>query len=251
MNQLTASVGKKLASYFGFRITNAKCRWGVDHIDDILKVVGNPSRVRCIFDVGANIGENALAYAKRFPSATIFAFEPVDETFSRLQQNLREHRQILPVHCALGDFNGRSRCNLHADSRNNTLIGGLKDVFHSNPSGDQEVRVSTLDTYFTEQGIESVDLLKIDTEGFDLAVLRGASETLRRKQIKFIYFEFHHLLPGEDTGQLGSLVPIAEFLHRFDFRFLTVYTDSVHGNESMGTYNALFLSGSSEYSWKY
>ena len=251
LNQISVPIAKKIAGYFGYRLINANRRWGVDHIDDIQRIVGDLSKIRCVFDVGANVGANALAYATRFPNARILAFEPVFESFGHLKSNSRNIRRILPIHCALGNHNGISQCSIHADSRNNTLVAGLEDEFHSSPSGNQDVQVVTLDTFVSEQGVGSIDLLKIDTEGYDLAVLQGASETLRRKEIKFVYFEFHHLLPRQATSQLGSLISIAEFLDRFDFRFLTIYTDSVHGDEPMGTYNALFLLNSSEYSWRF
>lgn len=251
INQLGVSVGKRLAGYFGYRLVNGNRRWGVDHIDDIRKIIGEHSKIRCVFDVGANVGANALTYAKSFPIAKVHAFEPVHETFGHLKRNTRENERILPVRYALGSFNGLSQCNIHSDSRNNSLIAGLTDKFHASPSGSQSVQVVTLDTYVSDQGLGAIDLLKIDTEGYDLAVLQGASETLKCKQIKFVYFEFHHLLCRGESNQLGSLVSIAQFLEQFGFRFLTIYTDSVHGNEPMGTYNALFLLDSGEYSWRF
>jgi hypothetical protein len=131
------------------------------------------------------------------------------------------------------------------------LIKGLKDHLHANSNRSEEVSVFTLDSVKEKLGVEIIDLLKIDTEGFDLAVLEGASETLRRREVNFVYCEFHHLLRRESAAQLGSLIEVAEFLNDHNYRFLTIYTDSVHGRESMGTYNALFLMNKNDFNWRF
>jgi FkbM family methyltransferase len=242
---------KSFLGHVGYRVVNARRRWGVDHLDDIYRIVGAPNKVREVFDVGANVGLTARAYAKAFPHSRVVAFEPVLETFKKLVKNTRSNPRIVPNRCALGNFNGITTCTLQEDSRNNSLLQGLKDELHASYERSEEVQVFTLDSVKERLGIGVLDLLKIDTEGFDLAVLEGASETLRRREVNFVYFEFHHLLQRESAGQLGSLMDVAEFLRDHDYRFLTIYTDSVHGHESMGTYNALFIVNSNEFKWRF
>jgi FkbM family methyltransferase len=242
---------KKFIGRLGYRVVNASRRWGVDHLDDIYRIVGDPNKIREVFDVGANVGLTASTYAEAFPKSRVLAFEPVRGTFEMLAKNTRSNRRIVPNHCALGNFNGVTSCTLQGDSRNNSLLQGLKDQLHANSNRSEEVQVFTLDSVKEKFGIGAIDLLKIDTEGFDLAVLEGASETLRRGEIKFIYCEFHNLLRRRSVAQLGSLVELAEFIGGHNYRFLTMYTDSVHGHESIGTYNALFLINSSGFSWKF
>ena len=251
LSEPLVSVVKNLVGRFGYRLINASRRWGVDHLDDIFRIVGDPNRVREVFDVGANVGCTANTYAQAFPKSRVFAFEPVLESFNKLEKNTRTNLRIVPNHCALGNFNGVTSCTLHDDSRNNSLIKGLKDHLHANSNRSEEVSVFTLDSVKEKLGVEIIDLLKIDTEGFDLAVLEGASETLRRREVNFVYCEFHHLLRRESAAQLGSLIEVAEFLNDHNYRFLTTYTDSVHGRESMGTYNALFLTNKNDFNWRF
>jgi FkbM family methyltransferase len=207
--------------------------------------------VNCILDVGANVGSTAIEYSEQFPKAKVFAFEPVSQTFEVLKRNTQGRERIIPIQKALGDFIGVAKCAIHEDCRNNSLIGGLTDQLHSVTQGEQQVEVTTLDEIASEREIDFIDLLKIDAEGFDLAVLHGAKKSLELKKIKLIYFEFHHLLSQTSGAQLGDLATIANFLKGYGYRFITIYTDSVHGAEALGTYNALFLAKDSGDSWRY
>jgi hypothetical protein len=58
-----------------------------------------------MFDVGAHVGETALALALEFPEATIHAFEPVKDIFARLQWNCRKYPNVICHHAALGSKN--------------------------------------------------------------------------------------------------------------------------------------------------
>jgi hypothetical protein len=91
-----------------------------------------------------------------------------------------------------------------------------------------------------ERGIERINLLKIDTEGFDLQVLEGAQESLRDGRIDFIYLEFNTVLPKEGTAG-GALAPLASFLQPFRFNLVSTYTDHlVTTGEFFSGFNALF-----------
>ena len=70
------------------------------------------------------------------------------------------------------------------------------------------------------------DLLKIDTEGFDLEVLKGADAMLKRGVISFVYFEFNDIQPGENSAG-GALDPIDAFLRRYQYRFIASYNDYI------------------------
>lgn len=242
---------KKAIRFFGYRIVNVKRRWGIDVYDDIRRIVSDLGEIVTVFDVGANVGMTALRMVGEYPNASVFSFEPVKSTFNQLVDNTKDNKKIKCLRLGLGNKVGRVACALHADNRNNSLIQNLNDKLHSNPIGDEVIDLETLDTVTERLGISSIDLLKIDTEGGDLAVLQGASGLLARQSIRFIYFEFHHLLSNDAQQRLGNLVEIAEFLREYHYRFITVYTDSVHGRECLGTYNALFMLDDNKYHWEY
>ena len=105
----------------------------------------------------------------------------------------------------------------------------------------EPVTVSTLDAFCSENEIATIDLLKIDTEGTDLEVLRGGERMLREGRIRFVVTEFNDLLePRGARG--GALLPIARFLHQFGFRLIASYTEQVFPDGDVFVVsNALFV----------
>ena len=100
--------------------------------------------------------------------------------------------------------------------------------------------VTTVDEFSSQNKIDRIDVLKIDTEGFDLVVLEGARSMLQKRAIKFIYVEFNDLQPKEGIFG-GALMPFDTLLQEYGFRFIASYNDyiSLHG-ELFSVNNALF-----------
>ncbi len=83
-------------------------------------------------------------------------------------------------------------------------------------------------------------MLKIDTEGFDFEVIKGASYLLAQKMIKFIYFEFNDINPRRDASG-GALAPIDQLIRPLGYRFIATYNDYVVPNgELFLVSNALY-----------
>jgi Methyltransferase FkbM domain len=77
------------------------------------------------------------------------------------------------------------------------------------------------------------DVLKIDAEGFELEVLKGASSMLAQHAIKFIYFEFHEISPRKDVSG-GALAPIDQLIRLSDIASLRLITTIL---SRMGNYS--------------
>lgn len=136
-------------------------------------------RLDVIFDVGANEGQSCLGYAQALPQARIRAFEPVPSTFAKLRANTRNHPQIALHNLALGEANGVLRMAIAAVSSMNRVTD------RDGPA--EQVPAVRLDAFCRAQGVRHIDFLKIDTEGHDLAVLRGCGHMLG--EIDFIQCE--------------------------------------------------------------
>ena len=140
-----------------------------------------------LFDVGANIGEYSLDLLKIFGSeARIYAFEPAGSTFERLQSAVARHRSIHPYRMGLGAAEETLQLFSPGD-------GSKLASLHRRPAGGgviEEVRVTTVDSFCSDEGIDHIDLLKLDVEGHELAVLQGARGMIERDAIDFIQFEF-------------------------------------------------------------
>jgi FkbM family methyltransferase len=237
------SIGKSLVARTGYRVINATRRWGIDPLDDVTRILGGTAGVSIVLDIGANRGQSAIRFAGLFPNARVLAFEPVSSTFQVLSRTVGKSRQVTPYQLAAGERDGVSPITLFGDSGKSSLGGVMGDTLHRDATSVEEVRVVSLDSFLDTERIARVDFLKIDTEGHDLAVLKGASRRLREQQIDLVLAEYHHLLnPGsESNSQLGSLDEIGRFLDACGYRFVTSYTDGVHCDEPLGTYNALFM----------
>lgn len=144
-------------------------------------------------DVGANIGLVTLYIARRFPKRTVHAFEPNPSAYDSLRGNIALNGcdNVRPHHEALSDTNGEIRFLAHERHRATCRIGTAKD------QGGIRVPCATLDTVCQREKIGQIAFLKIDVEGFEEDVLRGAAGILRRNPPRLVYYE---VCPG--YGQL-------------------------------------------------
>lgn len=179
-----------------------------------------------LLDVGANRGCYAAYLRQLAPNSTIYAFEPHPATFARMAERLSGAR-VHTVRQALSDHAGATQLFDFAAEDGSTqasLSRAAVEIFDSGVVG-HEVTSTTLDDFLDAERIEKVAFLKIDTEGFDLKVLQGATRAIREKRIRMMQFEFipaniaTHVtmrdfftaLPGYDIYRLclnGSLMPL-------------------------------------------
>lgn len=144
-----------------------------------------------LFDVGANHGSYTKFLRRLSPGSRIHAFEPHPATFASLQEHCGASSVTL-VNMAVSDTAGVMQLYDFADSDGSTqasLAQASVEMFDPDVVS-HTVEVTTIDAYMAAAGIEQVDFLKIDTEGFDINVLRGAKQALSRGAIKAIQFEF-------------------------------------------------------------
>lgn len=160
--------------------------------------VGN---VNTIIDVGANQGQFALASTHFFPSAFIFSFEPVPETFEQLSKNISLVKNIKAFNIALGNLEGKidffSNEYSHASSAL-AVSGFQKEVFTKTHKEHKiKVVVKKLDNMYNEVEFKEPVLLKLDVQGFEKEVLKGAQNILDR--IDYLLFEasFIKMYDGE------------------------------------------------------
>jgi FkbM family methyltransferase len=146
--------------------------------------------VHTIVDVGANVGQSTLTYARLWPAARIYSFEPFSDALAQLKANTASHDRIVCVGCALGAAAGSARVALERGSVNNSLLNAIGQESEVRPgSAVEEIAIRTLDEFCQSERIDRIDLLKVDTEGTDLEVLQGAARLLGGQAISFVQVE--------------------------------------------------------------
>jgi FkbM family methyltransferase len=133
------------------------------------------------FDVGANIGVFALVMGRLAARGQVFAFEPAPENYDYLLENLRRNgaRNVVAERSAVYDQDGTVPFVFSPAGPSASFVSpGAGSAGNAELPGSQPVRAIRLDTYVRDHGLQRVDLIMVDTEGAEMAVLRGAATTL-------------------------------------------------------------------------
>jgi len=176
-----------------------------------------------VVDIGANQGQTVERFLTLFPRARILSFEPVPATFRRLHAAYAGHPRVTCENLAASAANEdvQMLVGAAADSFVSRIVDATARedaVWHR-----ETVRAVRLEDYLRENGTTSVDLLKTDTEGHDLSVLRGCGALLDGRRISFVLCEV-----GFSAGNTGNshLAEIGDYLKAHGYEFFALYPPS-------------------------
>jgi FkbM family methyltransferase len=141
-----------------------------------------------VVDVGANVGEWSNSILAMRPLARIHMFEPVGGTFAKLTSSSWPPGTIL-TKAAVGEEVGQATLLTGQDFAGSNSIYRRTGV-QVKIASEEIVPCITLDEYCREKSIQSLAYVKIDVEGHELAVIRGAASLLRAEKIDAIQFEY-------------------------------------------------------------
>ena len=133
-----------------------------------------------IFDVGANVGQSAIAFATAFPNAAIYSFEPIANTYQELVARTLALPKVRTFRLAFGQTPGQAPMLVNPNSSTASRVS----VEAPRPFEHVEmVPMGTGDSFCAAHAITRIGFLKIDTEGHDLDVLMGFANMLTEKRI--------------------------------------------------------------------
>lgn len=141
-----------------------------------------------VLDVGANVGDWTATALEVNPDATFHLFEPSPVAFARLSER-RYPRSVHLNNLGISDSVGESELMIFGEAFGSNSLYDRRGT-EAVALRREAVQLTTLDTYCATHEIASVDFLKIDVEGHELAVLQGARELLRHNRIDVIQFEY-------------------------------------------------------------
>lgn len=182
-----------------------------------------------IIDVGANVGNYSRRLRGSNPDARIYSFEPHPITYKKLRENT-EGLKVRSFNLGVGNAQGTRMLYDYADKDGSSHASMYKDVIeklHHGQAVEHEVDVISLDTFVVSEKIDRVGLLKIDTEGHELEVLKGFQQFIMANRVDLIHFEFNEmnmtsrvyfkdfwdLLPNYDFYRMlpNGLIPIRRY----------------------------------------
>ena len=187
------------------------------------------------FDVGANTGQTVSTLRHYFPMGTIHAFEPGKTAFQQLNEKFSGQPKIHVENLALGAKNESKDFFENNESTMSSFLplgkNGWGEVVNTT-----QVDVTTIDDYCREKSISHINLLKSDTQGFELEVLKGAIGMLKQNKVEFIFLEINFV---ELYKNLPSFCDINGFLSQHGFKLLRFYDFSYYEN-ALGWTDTLF-----------
>src|SRR6266568_4869922 len=180
-------------------------------------------QARYFVDVGANVGAWALSFLEAMAlNGSGLLFEPSPETASRARAALGSYTsRIEVVEAAVGEESGATR--FYAEPQcgvTSSIVSG----FSRKSAVAINVRVTTLDREFEARTVKYVDFLKVDAEGFDLKVLKGAKHALEEGRIGIVQFEYN--APWAITG--STLGEAMDFLGNCGYTVYLLKSDGLH-----------------------
>jgi len=171
-----------------------------------------------IFDVGANVGEYSEKILEFNPSVHIQCFEPIPDTFKQLTLNHKESNNVMLNNFALsnvmgsrsmyeyGKLNGRNSLEKHPD-----LI--------SERTNKIETTLQTIDHFCEVNKIDFIDYIKIDVEGHEVNVIKGAEKLIKEKKIGSIQFEYNYLWKNTSNTIEDVFTILSENYHIYRLTF--------------------------------
>ena len=143
------------------------------------------SDVTTVVDIGANVGAASIFFAMAYPDAKIYAFEPGSVPVLLLQQNVDLLRQVKAF-----------PFGLYSHNKTLSLFQGKTDSVESSvcatnrTTGEgEQIQLKDASEFLATQGIENIDIMKIDTEGCEVPILQSLQKYL--PEVKVLYVEYH------------------------------------------------------------
>jgi FkbM family methyltransferase len=223
--------------------------FGQNALIDAMSLLSNRSTSLNIFDVGANVGSFAKASLDLHPKAVVQAFEPFPAAFQELSALEIAYPGRMRAHnLALSDMTGTQTLYVNAQSVTNSLLTNAPEAdayqppSYAQPLGQIEVKLDTLDTFCEANSLRQIDLLKTDTQGADLKVLKGGEQMIAAGKVDIILIEvlFVHLYEGQSWfGDIFS------WLTQRGYGFVNLYDVAHHADTREAKWaDALFVNRS-------
>ena len=164
--------------------------WNLNKGDSLLSFDYPLNEKSIFFDIGAHIGNFSSKMYEKF-ECNIYAFEPLEENFKILKQNLNNHKKIKCYQIALLNFDGYS---------NISSLGASASLFDRNEgSTNKEVIVKSFGTFIREENLNFIDFVKMNIEGSEYDLLNDIIDSGNISKIQHLQIQFHNFVDDSEA----------------------------------------------------
>ena len=202
--------------------------------DDIYKNIFKIYDKPIIFDIGANQGQSIDRFSRLFNNPIIHAFEPIKFEYEHLIRKYKKNKNIILNNFAVGDKEETNtiyvakktgNSSFYKINHNSKWLKKRSEQFNTSPENyaknKQKVKVTTIDKYCRINNIQNIDLLKIDTQGYENKILSGSKKILKKNIISIIETE---IIFDNTYQKYLTFSDIEKFLLPNNFRFCGLNT---------------------------
>jgi FkbM family methyltransferase len=230
------AIAQHLFHTFGYHLSSYRQeRCGTDPLLDMTRFVPDGSD-RTIFDVGANRGQFLDRLRLHYPKASVHSFEPSPATFRALAERAANMANTSTWNIALGDSISKSILLENVSSDMSSMLQ-LGSQGWGRIEKQTEIDVQTVDSFCQQHSISRIDVLKSDTQGYDLQVLKGAQRMMNENRIGLIYSEITF---DEIYQNLPPFDEVFRFLREHEF-VLAAFYKMEFKRQIVGWTDALFV----------
>jgi FkbM family methyltransferase len=173
-----------------------------------------------VIDGGANIGLFSLVASQLTPKGKVYAFEPARVTSAALRKNTRDCKNIEVLAQGLGDKARKADMLVHGGFPSGSTVSDSGMPQFGVEAGDlvaEEISITTIDDFAKERNLDRVDFIKVDAEGYEKQILRGASQTIARFRPILAVSAYH--FPNDRTDIVNIIEGITpEYTHKCSSR---------------------------------
>jgi len=173
-----------------------------------------------IVDCGSNIGASILYFKKLYPKAFVIGFEPFEQAFNVLRQNINNNglQDVTVYNMALADSDDKQKLFIDPSNPGSLKVSLLKERINGEPI---PIQTTVLSKFITQ----TVDFLKIDIEGAELAVLTELNKSKKLSMVEKMAIEYHHHI-DKNIDCLSHMLSILE-QNNFGYHLHCPFTNSL------------------------
>ena len=228
-----------LVSLFGYNIIKSSNFYKINRtLDQAIKSIikkKNP----IIFDVGDHEGESIDRFKNLFQNPIIHSFEPQSKIFEKLMNKKKNDKDLVLNNFALGSKEGNQEIFVNSNTAASSYLNiDNKDKFFKSLKTIQkeQTRIDTFDNYFNKIKVNYIDLVKIDVQGLEEEVLKGAHKSLNKVLLIEIEIVFVNLYEKH-----SSFYQIENILKNYDFELYSLSSISLNKqNDRIRNLDALY-----------